>query len=117
MRLSCSADSGAEGRDVADAAPLASPASQEQARAAGELALEHLGVADAVAHRFRCPGHDSEDLRQVARLALVKAARRYRSDRGERGFVPYAVATVTGELKRYLRDQSWAVRPPRGSLS
>jgi RNA polymerase sigma-B factor len=66
-----------------------------------------------LARRFRCPGHDPEDLRQVARLGLVKAARRYRTDLGH-GFVPYAVPTITGELKRYLRDQSWTVRPPRG---
>jgi RNA polymerase sigma-B factor len=80
--------------------------------AAGQLAIEYLGVADALARRFRCAGHDAEDLRQVARLGLLKAAHRYREPLGH-GFVPYAVPTITGELKRYLRDQSWVVRPPR----
>ncbi|MDQ0260987.1 RNA polymerase sigma-B factor [Sinomonas atrocyanea] len=80
--------------------------------AAGQLAIEYLGVADALARRFRCAGHDTEDLRQVARLGLLKAAHRYREPLGH-GFVPYAVPTITGELKRYLRDQSWVVRPPR----
>jgi RNA polymerase sigma-B factor len=28
-------------------------------------------------------------------------------------FSSYAVPTITGELKRYFRDFSWAVRPPR----
>lgn len=83
-----------------------------QALTAGRLAMEYLGVADALARRFRCPGHDADDLRQVARLGLMKAAQRYRESRGH-GFVPYAVPTITGELKRYLRDQSWVVRPPR----
>lgn len=83
-----------------------------QAFTAGRLAVEYLGVADALARRFRCPGHDSDDLRQVARLGLMKAAQRYRASLGH-GFVPYAVPTITGELKRYLRDQSWVVRPPR----
>lgn len=69
------------------------------------LVTEYLGIADAIARRFRCPGHDPEDLRQVARLGLMKAANRYRASRGH-GFVPYAVPTITGELKRYLRDQS-----------
>lgn len=82
-------------------------------RTAGKLATEYLGVADALARRFRCAGHDPDDLRQVARLGLVKAAHRYRESLGH-GFVPYAVPTITGELKRYLRDQSWVVRPPRG---
>jgi RNA polymerase sigma-B factor len=45
-------------------------------------------------------------------MGLIKAARRYRSGEGN-GFVAYAVPTITGELKRYLRDQAWTVRPPR----
>ncbi|MDQ4492287.1 sigma-70 family RNA polymerase sigma factor [Sinomonas sp. ASV486] len=76
------------------------------------LVVEYLGLADALARRFRRTGHDQEDLRQVARLGLVKAAQRYREDGGP-GFVQYAVPTITGELKRYVRDQSWTVRPPR----
>lgn len=91
----------------------APPDTAARASAAGELAVEYLGVADALARRYRCPGHDPEDLRQVARLGLIKAAQRYRTGQGH-GFVPYAVPTITGELKRYLRDQSWIVRPPRG---
>lgn len=90
----------------------AAPMTTARAQEAGRLVLEYLGVADALARRFRCAGHDREDLRQVARLGLLKAARRYREALGH-GFVPYAVPTITGELKRYMRDQSWVVRPPR----
>ncbi|MEA5456434.1 sigma-70 family RNA polymerase sigma factor [Sinomonas sp. JGH33] len=101
---------------VAPAAPavpsVVPSAVPSAAQAAGDLAVEYLGVADALARRFRCPGHDPEDLRQVARLGLLKAAHRYRRGQGH-GFVPYAVPTITGEIKRYLRDQSWVVRPPR----
>ncbi|MDQ4503896.1 sigma-70 family RNA polymerase sigma factor [Sinomonas sp. ASV322] len=95
--------------------PLPTPGATDAlatAQEANDLAVEYLGVADALARRFRCPGHDPEDLRQVARLGLVKAAHRYRSGQGH-GFLPYAVPTITGEIKRYLRDQSWVVRPPR----
>lgn len=92
--------------------PFAASATAVHLIAAGQLVLEYLGVADALARRFRCPGHDADDLRQVARLGLLKAAQRYRESLGH-GFVPYAVPTITGELKRYLRDQSWIVRPPR----
>lgn len=76
------------------------------------LVVEHLGVADALARRYRVPGHDAEDLRQVARLGLVMAAQRYREGVGH-GFVQFAVPTIVGTIKRHLRDQSWAVRPPR----
>jgi RNA polymerase sigma-B factor len=79
---------------------------------AGRLVIEYLGLADALARRYRSSRHDPEDLRQVARLGLLKAARRYQQPLGH-GFAQYAVPTITGELKRYIRDQSWAVRPPR----
>lgn len=78
------------------------------------MAARYLGVADAVANRHRYPGHDPEDLRQVARLGLMVAISRYREGAGE-GFVPYAVPTITGMIKRYVRDQSWVVRPPRSA--
>lgn len=94
------------------AGPVSAASTAIRALTAGQLAIEYLGVADALARRFRCVGHDPEDLRQVARLGLMKAAGRYRESVGH-GFVPYAVPTITGELKRYLRDQSWVVRPPR----
>jgi RNA polymerase sigma-B factor len=76
------------------------------------LALDYLGVADAVAARHRYPGHDPEDLRQVARMGLVMAANRYEDAHGA-GFAAYAVPTITGVIKHYVRDSSWAVRPPR----
>ena len=79
---------------------------------AAALVVEHLGLADALARRYRVPGHDFEDIRQVARMGLVMAAQRYREGAGH-GFVQFAVPTVTGTIKRYLRDQSWVVRPPR----
>ena len=100
---------------AAQAAPAVDPEPEipgPETGTAADLAVEYLGVADALARRFRCPGHDAEDLRQVARLGLMKAAQRYRASIGH-GFVPYAVPTIAGELKRYLRDQSWMVRPPR----
>ena len=54
----------------------------------------------------------SEDLEQVAYLALVKAVRRY--EYGEdRNFLSFAVPTIRGEIRRYSGDQGWAIRPPR----
>ncbi|GHG55212.1 RNA polymerase sigma factor SigF [Sinomonas cellulolyticus] len=79
---------------------------------AAELVMEYLGVADALARRHRTPGHDLDDLRQVARLGLIRAAQRYREDGGH-GFLQYAVPTISGTIKHYLRDNSWTVRPPR----
>lgn len=77
-----------------------------------QIVTLNLGIADALANRFVGRGVDRDDLVQIARLALFKAARRYRPGRGS-GFGAYAVPTITGELKRCLRDQAWMIRPPR----
>jgi RNA polymerase sigma-B factor len=79
------------------------------------IILAYLGLADRLAERYR--GNRAvplEDLRQVARLGLVKAVDRYEPERSN-PFIPYAVATVVGELKRHLRDASWRLRVPRGT--
>lgn len=76
-----------------------------------ELVLDHLGLATALARRYSGRGVDMDDLEQVARLALVNAARRYESAQG--AFAPFATATIHGELKRHFRDRAWMVRPPR----
>lgn len=78
---------------------------------AQDLVLEHLTLASALARRLMGRGVDADDLEQVARLALVKAAHRHEPAKGP--FPPFATATINGELKRYFRDGAWMVRPPR----
>jgi RNA polymerase sigma-B factor len=51
-------------------------------------------------------------LLQVASLGLIKAIDRFDPDR-EIAFSSYAVPTILGEIKRYFRDRTWAVRVPR----
>lgn len=75
------------------------------------LVLRYLGLADSLARRHAVRGHDLADLVQVARLGLLSAATRY--DAGEGEFVSFAVPTILGELRHYVRDYSWVVRPPR----
>lgn len=74
--------------------------------------LDHLDLADNLAHRFRGRGEPLEDLVQVARLGLVLAAQRYDQPSGV-PFIGYAVPTVLGELRRHFRDHVWVVKPPR----
>ena len=49
---------------------------------------------------------------QVAGMALLKALERFDPARGFR-FVTYAVPTITGDVRNYLRDKSGLMRMPR----
>ena len=77
-----------------------------------EAVVLTLDLADGVARRFRGRGTDYEDLVQVGRVALLKAAHGYRCGYGS-SFAAYAVPTIAGEIKRHFRDHAWMVRPPR----
>ena len=76
------------------------------------IVVLNLGLATAVVARFRSRGIPTDDLLQVARLALVKASRRFDPAAGSE-FVSFAVPTIRGEVKRHFRDAGWMVRPPR----
>jgi len=77
------------------------------------IVVAYLGLADRLASRYRTSrGTTTEDLTQTARAGLVAAVDRYDPDYGN-PFVPYAVACVVGEIKRYLRDTSWRVHVSR----
>jgi RNA polymerase sigma-B factor len=73
---------------------------------------QFLPLARALAARYAGRGEPFDDVFQVACVALVKAIRRYDVTRG-RAFSSYAVPTIVGEIKRYFRDRTWSVRPPR----
>jgi len=77
-----------------------------------EVVTTNMGVATAIASRYRTRGIATEDLEQVAYLALVKAAQGYDAALGN-DFLSYAVPTIRGEIKRHFRDLGWTVRPPR----
>ena len=55
---------------------------------------------------------DYEDIYQVACIALIKAVERFSPDKGFK-FVSFATPTIVGEIKRYFRDKSSAIRIPR----
>ena len=83
-------------------------------RAAREALVERLlPLARRMARRYRRSDEPLDDLVQVATLGLIKAIDRFDPAR-ETAFSSYAVPTMLGELKRYFRDNGWAVHVPRG---
>jgi RNA polymerase sigma-B factor len=82
------------------------------AQARDQLVERFLPLARQLARRYQRAGEPLDDLLQVASLGLIKAIDRFDPDR-EIAFSSYAVPTILGEIKRYFRDRTWAVRVPR----
>ncbi|MEU1366801.1 RNA polymerase sigma factor SigF [Streptomyces sp. NPDC005803] len=73
----------------------------------------NLSLVRFAAGRFRNRGSgDMEDIVQVGTIGLIKAIDRFDLSR-EVEFTSFAVPYITGEIKRFFRDTSWAVHVPR----
>jgi RNA polymerase sigma-B factor len=83
------------------------------AAARDELAQEMLPLARSLAGRYAGRGEPLDDLVQVACIGIMKAIDGFDLGRPVR-FSSYATPTVLGEIKRYFRDKTWAMRVPRG---
>jgi RNA polymerase sigma-B factor len=79
-----------------------------------QLVEAHRGLAASIANDYRGRGVDLDDLVQIAMLGTLKAVERFDPGRGI-PFSSFASRTVNGEIKRYFRDRTWAVRPPRSA--
>jgi len=88
-------------------------ASERERRELLDTVIEmHLDYAHAQAAKYRSRGVPLDDLRQVAALALTKAAKGYDVNTGN-DFMSYAGPTIRGELRKYFRDHGWMIRPTR----
>ncbi|WP_329389989.1 SigB/SigF/SigG family RNA polymerase sigma factor [Streptomyces sp. NBC_01351] len=76
----------------------------------------NLSLVQFAARRFRSRavggGLDMDDIIQVGTIGLIKAIDRYDPER-EVEFSTLALPYITGEIKRYFRDTTWAVHVPR----
>ncbi len=77
-----------------------------------QLIESHLPLVRALARRFANRGEPLDDLISTGTLALIHAVDRFDPEKGVR-FSTFATPTVLGELKRYFRDKSWAMKVPR----
>jgi RNA polymerase sigma-B factor len=76
------------------------------------LVLHYERLVQSIARKYSNGKPYHEDIAQVGMLGLLGAIRRYDSEFG-RSFEAFAVPTIIGEIKRFLRDKTWAVHVPR----
>lgn len=77
-----------------------------------QLFEAYMPLCSSIAGKFTGRGVPKEDLEQVAGMALLKALERYEPERNLR-FTTYAVPTITGEVRNYLRDKGSVMRISR----
>ena len=68
-----------------------------------QLVTTNLGLVWAVARRFIGRGHDLEDLYQIGCIGLMKCIDKFDLSYDVK-FSTYAVPMISGEIKRFLRD-------------
>lgn len=77
-----------------------------------KLVLHYENLVNALARKFARGDELYDDLVQVGMIGLLAALSRYDSSHG-RNFESFAVPTIVGEIKRYIRDKTWSVHVPR----
>ena len=88
------------------------PEAHPERRRLRDLAVEAaVPMTRSLARRFAGRGEPLADIQQVAYVGLLKAVDGF--DPRYPDFWAYAAPTINGEIKRYFRDNSWAVDVPR----
>ncbi len=72
-------------------------------KARDTLVEENLGLVWSIVRRFQGRGQEIEDLFQIGTIGLMKAIDKFDISFEVR-FSTYAVPMITGEIKRFLRD-------------
>lgn len=82
---------------------LLNRAKQGDKEARNTLVEENVGLVWSIVKRFTNRGYDPEDLFQIGSIGLMKAVDYFNTDYDVK-FSTYAVPMITGEIKRFLRD-------------
>lgn len=82
---------------------LIAMAHQGDKDARDRLVMDNIGLIWSIVRRFQGRGYELEDLFQVGSIGLIKAIDKFDLS-FEVKFSTYAVPMITGEIKRFLRD-------------
>ncbi|EOS27245.1 RNA polymerase sigma-70 factor, sigma-B/F/G subfamily [Lachnospiraceae bacterium 3-1] len=82
---------------------LLAAAHQGDKNAREQMIQNNLGLVWSIVHRFSNRGYELEELFQVGSIGLMKAVDKFDLSFDVK-FSTYAVPMITGEIKRFLRD-------------
>jgi RNA polymerase sigma-B factor len=83
-------------------------------RACEVLVTRYESLVRSCARRYQGSPETADELMQVGYVGLMKAINRFDPEMGT-SLAPYALACVSGEIKRHFRDRRWQVRVKRSS--
>lgn len=86
-----------------DTLELIKLASKGDKEARDQIVTENLGLVWSIVRRFTNRGQELEDLFQIGTIGLIKAIDKFDTSFNVK-FSTYAVPMITGEIKRFLRD-------------
>lgn len=84
----------------------------DDAKLQEQLINRYKSLVHTLAAKFSHGNEPYEDLVQVGMIGLLASLHRFDASHG-RHFEGFAVPTIVGEIKRYLRDKTWSVHVPR----
>jgi len=76
------------------------------------IVLAYTDLVESIARKYSKNSSIHEDLTQVGMIGLIAAVRRYDASFGK-SFESFAIPTIIGEIKRFIRDKTWSVHVPR----
>ncbi|WP_164214637.1 RNA polymerase sigma factor SigB [Virgibacillus sp. YIM 98842] len=77
-----------------------------------KIVLTYQDLVESIARKYSKNSSIHEDLVQVGMIGLLAAVRRYDESFGK-SFESFAIPTIIGEIKRFIRDKTWSVHVPR----
>ncbi|MFD1038357.1 RNA polymerase sigma factor SigB [Virgibacillus byunsanensis] len=77
-----------------------------------KIVLKYTDLVGSIARKYSKNSTIHEDLVQVGMIGLLGAVRRYDTSFGK-SFESFAIPTIIGEIKRFIRDKTWSVHVPR----
>jgi len=84
----------------------------EDQEAQDKLVMHYKNLVESIARKYSKGKSYHEDIFQVGIIGLLGAIRRYNESYGK-SFEAFAIPTIIGEIKRFLRDKTWSVHVPR----